>query len=466
MSDASHYDIDVALDIKRVRGSGEIGDSFDWFQRLWGVAVIAHVVGNPRVGELVPDFSFRGAATLVLGMLAVSAVLLPSDRLLLGGIAIMTPVVAWLEAPVLGNHWLLAALVSIALGATLILGVPWNRFTATARALLVVFYGFAAFSKINSDFLDPAVSCASALANPALRALHLPAMDPSSGLAALVPMSIVAVEMSIPVLLLSRRTRFVGVMVGLVFHSLISFDLDRQFFDFTSVLYPLFLLWLPTQRLEPLGEHFADRTQALMGVILSVFVIFSVLPDSRFSRILIHDAVFLIWVPFAVFLVVFVLLRVRAAGDVTSRPVGVVAWVLVGVSLLNGLAPYVEVKTATAWNMYSNLAVVNGQSNHLLVRSGVPLRDAHRDLVEVLRSTDPGLALYVGSGWLLPEENLFDHLADQPAATVEYRQGDSIETLAGAEVERRSLVARKFVTLRAIDSREPARCKTVWFPAR
>src|SRR2546430_10827189 len=47
---------------------------------------------------------------------------------------------------------------------------------------------------------------------------------------------VAGIELSIPVLLLVRRTRHLGVVVGLVFHRLIALDQSHLFSDFSSVL--------------------------------------------------------------------------------------------------------------------------------------------------------------------------------------------------------------------------------------
>jgi hypothetical protein len=50
----------------------------------------------------------------------------------------------------------------------------------------------------------------------------------------------------------------------------------------------------------------------------------------------------------------------------------------------NGTLPYLEVRTAGSWNMYANLSVVDGNSNHFVIRWGLPLTEEHRDLVEIM----------------------------------------------------------------------------------
>ncbi len=48
-------------------------------------------------------------------------------------------------------------------------------------------------------------------------------------------------------LLVVRRTRYLGVVVALGFHFMLALDRTHQFYDFSSILLPLFVLFLPEQ---------------------------------------------------------------------------------------------------------------------------------------------------------------------------------------------------------------------------
>src|SRR5690606_25004079 len=69
-------------------------------------------------------------------------------------------------------------------------------------------------------------------------------------------------------------------------------------------------------------------------------------------------------------------------------------WLVPALAALNGLTPYLEVKTAYGWNMYSNLSMVDGKSNHFVFRAGLPLTDEQSDVVEITSSPDPRLQFY------------------------------------------------------------------------
>jgi hypothetical protein len=61
---------------------------------------------------------------------------------------------------------------------------------------------------------------------------------------------------------------------------------------------------------------------------------------------------------------------------------------MLAVVFINGLTPYLEMNTDYGWNIYSNLVTVDGESNHLLIRSTLPLRSGHEDLAAIVESDD------------------------------------------------------------------------------
>ena len=113
----------------------------------------------------------------------------PLALLAVGGVVTM-----WSEAPVLGNHWLLAGLVDLALLFAVAVGVVrrrWSdatdlaeRFLPVARWCLLGFYFFASFAKLNSAFFDRSVSCATFYFDESTDSLGLSALqlDGAAGL--------------------------------------------------------------------------------------------------------------------------------------------------------------------------------------------------------------------------------------------------------------------------------------------
>ncbi|HJR93719.1 MAG TPA: hypothetical protein VJ938_14865, partial [Acidimicrobiia bacterium] len=122
-------------------------------------------------------------------------------------------------------------------------------------------------------------------------------------------------------------------------------------------------------------------------------------------------------------------------------------------------------KTATAWNMYANLVTVDGESNHLVVRATLPLRDGQENLVRVVSSSDPGLQAYADDAYLLPWPSFLVYLADHPGTEVVYERGGELFEVTTADRVNGGPVWWRLMPLRAIHADSPDRCQVGYLPA-
>lgn len=443
--------------------------SWRWFARCFGVAVIAHLAGNPAGWR---GDEFGGSPPLVavsaaLGVLAFVLVARPGRRAL-GTTAALVLASLWWELPVSSNHWLLVGFVAVAVLISLTMRDPWAWFFVTGRWILLGFYSFAAFAKLNTGFLDPSVSCGVFYANQSLASFGLPTFEGDSVLGTLAIAGPVMTELSVPILLAFTRTRRVGVLVALAFHTIISLDFDQHFYDFTAALVMLLCLFLPDATTAAL-EGRASRLSRLRVVALTVavaVVVASLLPPVPPAVLVVRLLGFGLWVPVALWLIVGVARHGIGPSSLQMRLPGVSARLLVTVVVANGLTPYLEVKTALGFNMYANLVTVAGESNHLVVRRTLHLSHVQDDLLQVVRSNDPDLALYAEDGYLVPERNLLDYLARHPEVAVLVRDEEGERTLDADDGVEVPLVVGKLMAFRAVDEQAPPRCQAKWLPAR
>jgi hypothetical protein len=435
---------------------------------LWGGALAAHVVGNFSQPDLP---SLLGIVNLAVGLIGTWLVVKPRRGSLLVASALVVVSVG-LEMPFTGNHWLVAGLVSL---VVLVSGGRPHGFLPGARWVLLVFYSFAAFAKLNTGFLDPDVSCAVFYSNQMLTSYGLGSLTPTSPVASIAIWTTVLVELSVPILLIVRRTRYWGVALGTVFHVLISFDLSQHFFDFTSVLVALFMLFLPDESIERLESRQgriaeATRRRALLMwvMITALLVLLASLPVTAPSQQLLETVPFAIWIPFSL-LWCWQVLRVSRPGERLPTRLSPALALVVLLTFVNGLTPYTEIKTAYGFNMYANLVTAGGESNHLVIRSTMPLRDGYKGPVEIIRSSDPGLELYRDRGYLIAYPQLRRYLAVHPEVSLEYRRNGQVVAIDRAS-QNPELVEPgpwwwRFLPLRAIDRLSPPRCQDVFLPA-
>ena len=439
-----------------------------WFARTFGLAVVAHLVGNPA-GWRSDEFGGSILLVVVSAVLGVVGLLLLArpDVRVLAAAAALTLVSLWLELPVTGNHWVLVGFIAIAVLVSLATTDPWAWLSVTGRWLLLGFYSFAAFAKLNTGFLDPTVSCGVFYANQSLSSFGLPTFDGASPMGMIAIAGPVVTELSVPILLAFTRTRRAGVLLALVFHSIISLDLGQHFYDFTAALVVLLCLFLPESTTSSFEDR-ASRPTRLRSVALVVawiVVLASLVPPVLPTIVIVKLLGFAAWVLVAAWLIVRTARAGLGPAPLPMRLRGAAAWLLLAVVVSNGLTPYLEVKTSLGFNMYANLVTVAGDTNHLVVRRTAHLSAVQDDLLEVVESKDDGLAYYADEGYLLPRRNLLDYLARHPGVSVVVRNEDGERTLDSTDGVRLPLVARKLFTFRAVDAEDPPRCQALWLPA-
>lgn len=458
-------------------------DAWVLFALTWGAAVLFHLAGNTR---LAPSW---GRA--LLGAAAVAVLTVPRARWASALLAIAVLVNVWLEAPLLANHWLLHGFIAVVVLGGLALrrsGIAhlMGGIGGPLRLVLLAFYSFAAFAKLNTDFFDPAVSCARFYLEESASSWGVGGLVEGWGSSAQTAIAVVvaAIELSVPALLLWRRTRSAGVLVALAFHFVLALDRTHQFFDFSAVLVCLFLLFLPAGGASTIlasASDVRDRLAArwssgpellrLVGLAAcGLAVVVAAGPGDWPAPPLLRNAGVVVWIVYGVVALAAAAAAVRAARGEPRPLVGAgvapVLLLLPAVAVLNGLTPYLEVKTAASWNMYSNLAVVDGDSNHLVVRRGLPLTDAHERLVEVIDAEGVDLGFYIGSDWRLAEVMLEDHLADRPGAIVTgVVDGERIRYDGGGGGARPAW-RQKLQVFRAVDGDPPVGCQPSFGPAR
>jgi len=120
-----------------------------------------------------------------------------------------------------------------------------NKSEAAARAITVMLYGFAAFAKLNHDFVDVSVSCAAQFYGHITR--WWPPLPDGPELRRAVVLGTIAAESLLALGLCVRRLRPVAVFGGLLFHIGLALDATKAFLNFSSVMFALLLLFLPRE---------------------------------------------------------------------------------------------------------------------------------------------------------------------------------------------------------------------------
>lgn len=414
---------------------------FAWF---WALAALMHMFGTFTVSRARYQLDWLALVDLAIGLAAVVVLLRPRTMSALIAVVLLTPISAWLGAPRLGNHWLLVAVIDLGLLCSVI-PMLWSRARPVlgrlhddglpvARLMFVVFYMFAAISKLNSSFLDPTVSCSTLFFGHLLEAAGLGAIDPmaGSGWSNLVPILALAIELTTAVLLCFGRTRLIAAVMLITFHGVIALDTSHQFVDFASVVVALAMLMLPDAAFVWFRSVSAGRMRQLMVLRALVIAVVATLLaaqilDRADRQVRLFDLTrnllwWAVWSGVLAAVLVWIITGRARRADVAMLPVNRALLVWPAFVALIGLGPYLGFRTATSWNMYSNLRTTDGSSNSYLVPVTAGLDDAQIDAVRIIESSDPGLQAYVDSDFVIPWINLRDHTSTSPDASITFER--------------------------------------------
>lgn len=356
--------------------------------------------------------------------------------------------------PAVPNHWLLTGMVSgTILGAggggmpggrrrAVPLGELYQRVILPVRWGAVCFYGFAFFHKLNSDFLNPGGSCAVRFIEQALAPFGAFPLATLPGVGAAIIAAVLLSELGITVGLVIPQWRARACLLGAVFHLVLALDAAHVFYNFSAVMYAVLWVCVPAEDARAIARRVGGRTGRgwLVGSYAAV-IAGAGWVETGTVRVLAFG-LSAVWLAFALTL----LSRAAPKGrrhvlqfppqrrrdtDARTRParrgrramIGV--WVLVPVIVaLNGAAPYLGLKTRTAWQMYSNLNLSAAASNHLLVPYSLDLGGFLADTARVLETSEPGLhTRHVLTGHRITWFELRRAMAQGPIKELTYMRG-------------------------------------------
>lgn len=379
---------------------------------------------------------------LALTLLACAVVLRPSWTTPFALLLAAQVVDLGLELPWVSNHWLFAACAA----ATILAARAWRRvsnpgratdrdalFDSTApwlRLQLLVLYAFAVLHKLNADFLDPDTSCAAVHSDALVEALGLPLPAAATRQAAIA--LTLAVEAAVPLGLVFRRSAVPAMLLGGVFHGAIGLNLDvAPFYDFSAVVFACYVLFLPDdfpealrRRVDELGARPRRALRALRRALVAAGLL-GVLAGIGLGEgaSLPGNATRALWALYTAGLMALAVLgQRRSTARGRPRLLGAPAALALFPSLLvlNGLCPYLGLKTETSFAMFSNLRTEGELGNHLLLRRAPRLAAFQEGLVKVLDSSDPGLSRFARSPLLFVFFEFRDQASRRPEASVRY----------------------------------------------
>lgn len=456
----------------------------DLFVQLWATALLFHLFGN---ASGLTTFGLPFVVDVLLCLSSAAAVFWPRRLVFISVAAGVQIVDGWVTAPMIGNHVALLVLINLALLGSIVwstitraqaAGRSWFvTFAPCARLVVLTAYAFMAFSKLNTGFFDRVASCAPIFVDEFLRITPL-SIEGQPSLQTAAIWTVVIAELLVPFLLVVTPRWGVPFAVGL--HVAFAVDPIGHVFDFSSALVALFLLFWP-----PFFDSGRQGLVTWRARLLAIGAIGLAVWSVAFAFIDIVAFIFIwpLWLAYGVTVLWDV---TRAALDsehwqsraseaprpsrVFWRGLRPVVSVVVFLSVLNGLSPYLELKTNFGWNMYSNLRTEAGETNHFVIPGTLALRDAHRSVVTITATNDEDMQAYVDDNLGLTVQGLQVYLHENPDAELTYSfAGETVVVLSGERPAAIGVPPNVFVqklgAYRAIELDEEKGCLRRWAPA-
>ena len=443
------------------------------FRDLFAAAVIFHhfssvaiPVGLFRTHTLIPA-AFAGAVSTVLALLALAA---PSNAqyfMLLLAFTLLD-FIAWL--PYSSSHVVLLAFAAAAVLSQVIkfrrpVSFDIEPAIASIRAMAVAMYGLAAFHKINKSFVNSESSCA--VESYRVFQESIPILP--NAVIPLLPAMVIAIELLLCASLAVPKFRLLGVKAALVFHFILGFQIERHFFNFSAAAFAILSVFIQERALEssaygqidtPAGRFVRNCFVFLFG---SVFLLELVSVFNPAAAEAFFISRYLVWWLFsATVLAAFFRVR-RAEEHGLPNPVRpLLASLLVVAFIFNGLFPYLGIRNRSSFDMYSNLSVEGGRSNHFIMPPSANIGGRMNDVVRIEKTNDPFLQRrFIDRGYDTVRFELESRFQEAPQYTTTYSARGEVQTHSGA-AERNGVsepIARKLFWFRPVDSAMPADCQ-------
>lgn len=317
------------------------------------------------------------ADMVVLFVSALLLLLRPASPRLLFLLILVSTISTVIQAPANSNHTMLRSMFLIGYWLSFIYAMARARPVAdvfanavlAGRGALLVMYFYGIFHKINTGFLDPEVSCAAALWDqmlPPLSWVQSVYMDYAAIYGTFIVEGLLIIALLVP------RTRHIGMVGGICFHVLLSFSNFAAYISFTTLTISMHVLFLSATQIDRINGS-ADmawltaRAQTWTNKLAFLMLLFG---GGMFMMFRDFNIASLCLLPTVIAVCTLVMRHGRlTAADPAPRHT-TAALVIGGfVTLLyfvNGAMPYAGLKTAQTVNMFSNLRLEGGVSNHLV----------------------------------------------------------------------------------------------------
>ncbi|MGK0238042.1 MAG: hypothetical protein ACI92G_001506 [Candidatus Pelagisphaera sp.] len=277
----------------------------------------------------------------------------------------------------------------------------FERIAPFLRVTSIIVYLAVTISKLNTEFILPEKSAAVQLL---LWTSEKHSFVPNGPWAQQVSIwGTLLFEGGIPILLLFPRTRWLGLFVGLLFHSLLGF-LPLRICSFTLTMCLLLFAWFPTESPRLIHSIYLRVSKAFNLPPFSFALLFYAVAGatgllyaarngiSTDMRTLDLGIGIWWWLTIAMLVALWGIRDIP--GEALGKMIHIRSWPLTiyaGFVFFNCLCPYIGLKTRSALSMHCNLRTEKGYWNHLFLPESMRVFNFQNSLITILDSSLPDL---------------------------------------------------------------------------
>jgi len=379
------------------------------FTKLWCFSVLFHLASFHYWSE---DYLFLFLVAFASGILHL---VYPIKNYFFFTALITSVVLVFTKMPHIPNHilfeWFLNVMFLITSGIYCLYKQVKQKFenyffdktVLAARWSLVVLYFYVVLHKLNYDFHDAEISCGALLFEDIFNRAYLFHFDfirdafyhNWTFFANFSIYFTLIAEALIPILLISKKWRNVGLLFGMVFHLLLSLNSHNGIFSFSAMLFTAFIFfWNDKTTNHFYAIWFKYHSKIKIGLVGGVTLLIGLfLSNQMFYFNLVSLICWLLYG--GLYLLIFFnsLGGIILTKDINSEKKYKVGWALIipGLIFMNGAAPYLGLKTEASFSMFSNLRTEGNLTNHQFIPASTQIFDFQKNLVSVITTDDPRL---------------------------------------------------------------------------
>ncbi|MBP0905116.1 hypothetical protein ACFSKN_05955 [Mariniflexile gromovii] len=313
-----------------------------------------------------------------------------------------------LRQPFSVNHLFYEALMSIFISIVLVFYYLKNKFSTQTITLesyfvtnafpilrvgIILLYFFVVLHKLNYDFFKTEISCGAILFENLLNNLQLTKLNFIDNfynnnhilIAQFSIYSALIAEAIIPLLLLFKRSRKLGLILAMIFHFLLGLEGLMAIISFTGMMFTYLSVFWPVKTVSAVINNLLPYKNKLkIGFIAFISLLALAYITKHIGTLM--RLVNAVWIIYSIF-IILIFIRFskgeNSGNNISFRPKTSIYWIFPILICINGFSPYLGLKTQTVFSMFSNLKTENGSNNHFFIPNELQLFNYQKEIVVI-----------------------------------------------------------------------------------